>query len=99
MAKWFWGVLVAGMVSSTGSASAGGFDLFIGGGGPVYGPPVVYAPAPVIYSPPPVVYAPPPVVYAPPIYGGGFYHSGFRGHHHGYYGRGWGGHRHHRGRW
>jgi hypothetical protein len=97
MAKWVRGAtLAAAIVSgSAGAASAGGFNLFIGGGGPVYGPPVVYAPPPVVYAPPPVVYAPPPT-----YYGVGFYGGGFRHHHHGFYGGGWGGHHHgHHGHW
>ncbi len=94
MAKRIWGAMLAGSIvcGTAASADAGGFNLFIGGGAPVYAPPVVYAPAPA-----PVVYAPPPVVYAPPptYFGVGFYGGGFRHHHHGYYGGGWGGHHHH----
>ncbi len=89
-----WGAFLAAtfVCGAEGSADAGGFNLFIGGGGPVYAPPVVYAPAPVVYAPPPVVYAPPPQ----PYFNVGFYGGRFGGHHHhhGYHG-GWGGHHHH----
>ncbi len=88
-------IFVAAMVcGGFNTASAGGFNLFIGGAGPVYGPPVVYAPPPVVYAPPPVVYGPPPAYYGVGFYGGPPIH------HHGYYGGGWGGYHHgHHGHW
>jgi hypothetical protein len=92
-----WLLAVACICGATDLAQAGGFNLFIGGGAPVYAPPVVYAPPPVVYAPPPVVYAPQPA-----YYGIGFYGGGFRHHHHGYPGGGWGGghhHHHHHGHW
>lgn len=96
MSRWIWGGAFALLLATTTNVAQAGVDvsLFLGGGGPVYGPPpVVYGPPPVVYQPAPVIYAAPPSYYGFGYYGGRHRHRPFRS-----YG-GWGGrhygHHHH----
>lgn len=96
------GAAVLGLSLVPSSALADGFSLFIGGGAPVYSPPVYYSP-PAYYPAAPVYYPAAPVYYpAAPVYGGPSfsfgYSRGFRGHRGGHHGHHHHHHHGHRGR-